>query len=106
MNRDSVKELGHRRRRPMNHRVWALCCALLVLSCLVPMAIGQETTAGLQGVVKDPTGAVVPNATVELSGPALMTPKKQQTDGTGAYHFASLPPGVYTLSVTAAKFRT
>jgi hypothetical protein len=70
------------------------------------MAAGQETTAGLQGVVKDPSGAVVPNATVELSGPALMTPKKQQTDGTGAYHFASLPPGEYTLSVTAPKFRT
>jgi hypothetical protein len=90
----------------MNHRVWALCCVLLVLCCLVPMATGQETTAGLQGVVKDPTGAVVANATVELSGPALMTPKKQQTDGTGAYHFTTLPPGVYTLSVTAPKFRT
>jgi hypothetical protein len=37
----------------------AFSCALLVLCWLVPAAMAQETTAGIQGVVKDSTGAVV-----------------------------------------------
>jgi hypothetical protein len=68
--------------------------------------MAQETTAGIQGVVKDSTGAVVSGATVEISSPALMGNKKIKTDGSGADHFASLPPGDYTLTVTAAKFST
>src|SRR5215467_502928 len=83
-----------------------LSCALLVLGCVAPVAMAQETTAGIQGVVKDPTGAVVSGATVELSSPALMGTKKEKTDGSGAYRFSSLPPGEYTLTVTAGKFNT
>jgi hypothetical protein len=68
--------------------------------------MAQETTAGIQGVVKDQTGAVVVGATVELSSSALMSNKKVKTDTAGAYRFASLPPGDYTLTVNADKFRS
>ena len=67
-------------------------------------AFAQETTAGLQGTVKDPTGSVVPNATVEITGPALISSRKVQTDSEGTYRFAQLPPGEYTLTVTASGF--
>src|SRR5689334_2072084 len=74
--------------RPRNGSwVISLSCALLILCCLMP-AVAQETTAGIQGVVKDTTGAVIPGATVEASSSALMTPKKQQTDASGGYHFS------------------
>src|SRR5258708_3968062 len=65
----------------------------------------QETTAGVQGVVKDSTGGVVPNASVEISGPALIGTRKVQTDAAGNYRFAALPPGTYSLSVSASGFR-
>src|SRR5215467_12535333 len=79
---------------------------LAALTC-VHASFGQETTAGLQGTVKDPTGALVPNATVEISGPALIGgSRKVETDTAGAYRFAQLPPGDYTLTVTAQGFAT
>jgi hypothetical protein len=66
----------------------------------------QETTAGLQGTVKDVSGASVPNATLEITGPALIGSRKVQTDTLGAYRFAQLPPGDYTLTASAEKFAT
>jgi Carboxypeptidase regulatory-like domain len=109
--REGMREKKHKRivrlkNRTRGRAFAAFACALLVLCWLVPAAMAQETTAGIQGVVKDSTGAVVSGATVELSSPALMGTKKVKADATGAYRFASLPPGDYTLTVTAAKFRT
>jgi hypothetical protein len=111
MRREEMNEKQHKRNVRLENRARgrvfaALSCALLVLCWLVPAAMAQETTAGIQGTVKDSTGAVVSGAMVELSSPALMGTKKVKSDATGAYHFASLPPGDYTLTVTAAKFRT
>jgi Carboxypeptidase regulatory-like domain len=105
MNGRQDKRNGRLENRRRGRIFAAFSCALLVLCWLVPAAMAQETTAGIQGVVKDSTGAVVAGATVELSGSALMGTKKVKTDATGAYRFASLPPGDYTLTVTAEKFR-
>src|SRR5256886_15656436 len=82
--------------------VVALCCVF----ALVPTALfSQETTAGVQGYVKDPTGAVVAGATVEVSGPTLLGSRKTETDTTGFYRFSSLPAGSYTITVTPKGFR-
>ena len=75
--------------------------ALVSLGC----ALAQETTAGVQGVVEDSSGAVIANATVEISGAALMGTRKTQTDVGGNYRFAALSPGEYTLAVTAPGFK-
>ena len=79
---------------------------LLASLVLVSFAFAQETTGGLQGVVKDPTGAVVSGATVEVSSPALIGVKKLTTDAAGYYRFSNLPPGTYTLTVSAPNFRS
>ncbi|HWR36717.1 MAG TPA: carboxypeptidase regulatory-like domain-containing protein [Clostridia bacterium] len=79
---------------------------LLVVLLLVASAVAQETTAGIQGTVKDPTGAVVSKATVEVTGRALIGSKKMETDGSGYYRFTHLPPGEYLITTTAAGFRT
>ncbi len=85
-------------------------CALMLVGSLaltvLPTAYSQETTAGVQGYVKDQSGAVIARATVEISSPALIGEKKLQTDQSGYYRFANLPPGTYTLAVTAPGFRT
>ncbi len=82
----------------------SLCAFMLLL--LLPMSFAQETTAGIQGMVKDPSGAVVGNATIEVTSPALIGSKKVQTDSAGAYRVTGLPPGTYTLTVTAPNFRS
>jgi hypothetical protein len=84
----------------------ALVVMLLVLLLMASVAIAQETTGGLQGTVKDPTGAVVSKALVEVSGPALIGTKKVETDSVGNYRFSNLPPGEYTITVTAQNFKT
>ncbi len=91
-------------KRSINTRICLLVMFTLVLCASV--ALAQETTAGIQGVVKDPTGAVVSNASVEISGDALIGSKKATTDAGGFYRFTSLPPGTgYTLLVTAQGFK-
>ena len=79
---------------------------VLIALLALPCAFAQETTAGFQGVVKDASGGVVANATLEVSSPALIGTRKVSSDGGGNFRFAALQPGAYTLTVTAPGFRT
>ena len=76
------------------------------LHTLQQPAYSQETTGGMQGTVKDPSGAVVPNATVTVTTPTLVGSKEIVTDASGYYRFANLPPGTYTITVKAQGFDT
>ena len=89
--------------------------ALLTLSCFLPSVLiptlfttsssyAQETTAGLQGSVKDASGASLPHALVSIESPSLTGGKSTQTDSKGNYQFANLPPGPYVITVTAPGF--
>jgi len=69
-------------------------------------AVAQETTGGLQGTVKDASGGVVPHVQVAVKGTSLVGIKEVETDSSGYYHFANLPPGPYTVTVTAKGFST
>jgi hypothetical protein len=62
----------------------------------------QETSAAIQGTVTDPSGAVVPDAEITATSDRLITPAKTKTDIHGFYRLNALPPGTYTLRVTAA----
>jgi hypothetical protein len=81
-----------------------LTTAVVVLSGLALFA--QETTAGLQGTVKDASGAVVSRAHVVVRGTTLLGDKTLETESTGYYRFANLPPGVYSIEVSAKGFKT
>jgi outer membrane receptor protein involved in Fe transport len=84
----------------------AVVLTLVLILSLLPTAVAQETTGGLQGTVKDPSGAVVPGAQVVVTGTALVGKKELVTDSSGYYRFANLPPGTYNIAVTAKGFRT
>ena len=58
-------------------------------------------TAILRGQITDESGAVIPGATVSLSGAG--TPKTTAADGTGAYTFAGLTPGAYSVRASAPE---
>ena len=71
-----------------------------------PRVYAQETTGGIQGTVKDPSGAVVPNAMVTVTTPTLVGSKELVTDAAGYFRFANLPPGSYQIVVKANGFDT
>jgi hypothetical protein len=79
---------------------------LLSVFLILPSAFAQETTGGIKGYVKDRSGASVPGAEVQLSGTALITPRKVETDSAGYFYLQLIPPGEYTLTATAKGFRT
>jgi len=85
--------------------VWFLPVSLLVF-CLCPDGRAQTTTSGgLTGVVTDPSGAVVPNATVEIKDESKGATRSTRTDQEGVYRFFFLAPSIYTLTVTHSGFR-
>jgi len=83
---------------------WVTLLASLML--LAGSLLAQETTGGLVGTVKDPTGAVVPGAKVVVTAPSLVGSKEFTTDSGGNYRFSNLPPDTYVVTVTAKGFAT
>src|SRR5579862_46834 len=90
----------------MRLRLSSLFVCLGVLLLLAFGVTAQETTGGLQGTVKDPSGAVVPNAKVVVTTSTMVGEKSANTDNNGYYRFANLPPGNYTITVAGNGFET
>ena len=67
-----------------------------------PQVTVAKGMAGLTGVVTDPTGAVLPGATVTVTGPAGT--KTLTSNDRGQYTISGLAPGAYKLKVTAPNF--
>ncbi len=78
---------------------------LLALSLSSP-AFAQSYTASLEGIVTDPTGAVIPGAKVTLTNEATNVTRTATTDALGHYFFTFLPPASYKLNVESAGFTT
>ena len=58
------------------------------------------------GIVRDPAGLPVAAASIELRESATGAAHSSLTTQEGAYHFAALPPGPYTLTARKAGFVT
>ena len=80
------------------------CVVMGVLLLAAPSAWGQVLTGEMFGRVTDGTDAVLPGATVTISGPALLQPMVVQSARSGGYRFPNVPIGTYTLTVELAGF--
>jgi hypothetical protein len=76
----------------------------LVSSTLPNRLMAQTNTTGLSGVVTDPSGAVVPDALVELSNPATGLVKVVKSGPQGGYTFDQIAPAKYKVTVAATGF--
>ena len=73
--------------------------AVLLVSTTASAQIGS----GIAGVVRDPSGGVLPGVTVEAASPALIEGSRSTvTDSNGQYQIIDLRPGDYTVTFSLA----
>jgi hypothetical protein len=84
-----------------------LLSALVFVLFAPPCALAQTGGGGsIQGTITDSGGSVVPRATVVATNVATRVESTRQTNEAGLYVISPLPPGEYTVSVSAAGFQT
>jgi hypothetical protein len=76
----------------------AMLFCILFTCCF---AFGQTATTSLRGTVKDPSGALVPNATVTITDKSVDKTLTAVTNGEGTYQFPQIPPAHYLITATA-----
>ncbi|MEP6536047.1 MAG: TonB-dependent receptor [Bryobacteraceae bacterium] len=76
---------------------------LLLLALVAPLP-AQLSNATIKGTVTDATGAVLPQALVVLTNTGTGEKREQRTSGEGIYTFNGLPPGEFSLKVSASGF--
>jgi hypothetical protein len=88
----------------------SLRAAFVVTFCLILGIYAHAQSGGnsgsATGTVVDPTGAVVPNATVEIRNPVSGFDRSTTTDSAGQFSFSNIPFNPYHLTVTATGFAT
>jgi hypothetical protein len=81
-----------------------LSAFVLALTAFAPALWAQEN-AVLTGTVTDPSGAVIPNATVVLVDTATGQERQSTSNNAGIYVFANLAHGNYNITATAQGFQ-
>src|SRR5688572_2744681 len=74
---------------------------LLASAC----AFSQDFRATLTGIVTDPSGAAVPDATVRATNTTNNSAKEVKTTSLGNYTIPYLDPGTYNVEVSASGFQ-
>src|SRR5271157_298935 len=85
----------------------SIVIVLAVSLCLASnLAYTQSggNSGSLSGTVLDPTGAVVPDATVEIHNPVSHFDQSTATDKSGNFNFPNVPFNPYHMTVTATGF--
>lgn len=80
--------------------------ALFALSIGVARFLAAQTagTGALTVAVSDPTGAAIPGAAVRISNAATGVTRSEITGSNGSYTFTLLPPGNYSVNISAPGF--
>ncbi|HET9743804.1 MAG TPA: carboxypeptidase regulatory-like domain-containing protein [Terriglobales bacterium] len=87
-------------------RRWAAVLASLILALvLAPALLAQSLLSGdITGTVTDPSGAIVPNAVVNLKSLDTGAAQTTNTNAAGFYRFTLLKPGRYQIAINQSGF--
>ena len=88
----------------MARRAWTAKTAALFFT-LAGFATAQAPTGSIAGVVRDPSGAAVPTATVKAVSAATGLARMIATSAQGDFSFSALLAGEYEVSVEAPGFQ-
>jgi hypothetical protein len=89
--------------RTREHRsVWT---SIVAAGAFCATLLGQGDLSTVRGTVTDPSGALVPNVTVEITNLATNNSRKVATSGNGDYEIPYVQLGTYKLTASAAGFK-
>ncbi|HEY1945572.1 MAG TPA: carboxypeptidase-like regulatory domain-containing protein [Bryobacteraceae bacterium] len=87
-----------------------ICCltalAFLLMGCLAHPAMAQNANATLSGVVRDPSGAPVPHASVTATQIDTGQTRATTAGDSGDYTIPNLPAGEYKITAVVTGFKT
>lgn len=89
-----------------SRKLAATAISAVMLTVSAGTGLAQTSLGILAGVARDQTGAVVPNATVQITNQQNGQKRTAATQTDGAYRFDSITPGLYTIEVKAGGFTT
>jgi hypothetical protein len=89
-------------------RVLLAAAVLVIYTGLYTAPLTAQTlvSGDIAGTITDPSGAVVPNATVSMKSNDTGQTQTTTSNSSGAYRFSLVQPGNYTLTYTAPNFQT
>lgn len=77
----------------------------LLILCAGAAAFAQAGGGGVSGLVADPSGAVVPGATIQLKNQATGVTRSTVSTAAGLYSFVAVPPGTYEVTTSQTGFQ-
>jgi len=85
---------------------WTALLPLLIICCLSAVSLKAQNASGtLTGIVADPSGAVVPGATVVMKNDLSGDERRTVTNNDGFFSINAVQPGDYTVTITAQGFQ-
>ena len=88
----------------MRVRTLVVLSLVLVILAFSGAARSQTVQGVITGTVTDPSGGVVPDATVTITNTGTGVSQTTATSSNGEYRFSLVPPGTYNITVKAANF--
>ena len=89
----------------MREKHWSTAVVFLIISAFPRPAATQTTTATLLGVVRDASGAIVPQTQVTARNVSTSFTRSATADETGTYLIPNLPVGQYSVTAEKVGFR-
>src|SRR5262249_31161840 len=85
-----------------------LCVIVLLanLSFIVSHSYGQTTFGQITGTVRDPSGAVVPGASITVINEETQIARQVSTSASGVFNVPNLNVGTYRVRITVTGFTT
>lgn len=93
----------------MNSRIIRIFCKAFPVILLITWSSAQaqiRTQASLSGYVSDPSGAMIPGATVRVINSQTNVATVEQANSSGYYFVPALNAGIYTIQASAKGFKT
>jgi len=96
--------LNHKPLAASRAALFTALAALLLLPVAAMRVAAKSTSGTISGTVRDPSGAVIPNARVTLISRDQKIKIEGRSGADGAFTFTAIPPGGYRLEITSPGF--